>query len=734
MPAKSRTILPSSSESEEPPKRIYSSVKKKVSSSEEEEKKQPKRIYKTTKQKPVSSSESSSSEVIAPSKMKKKAYISPVKKKPLYSPSSDEEEVKIHTEYKKKLFSPLPSDSESSLLDTEPIRKKEVSPLEEKEESSEDSSSEEEEVAPYIGKDYFTKLPDVIIKKIMEMLQGEDNFNLMKSSGLLHKIISTMHLDLSGVSLTVPKLNRMIPDLMKFKTLSLRLAKPGNLSVIESKITHLVIDYSFDINNIKRCPLKSLEIRSLFLSYSLEELMVFPDLESLIIKSKPKNNTVNLEKIGFVLPTKLKYLYLENSDDVNVKIIGGLTNLETLIIKKVNNLGNLLDNCLNLKVVELYNINNQTYFGFTAKLTKLERFIFKNKEENIGLVDTLSFGDSIKYVDININAKKCVFEDCAKLRELYIEEYNSEGVLILNGCSGLEELHLNISDITNLDFLSGCPNLNTLTIKGDFVGDFSPLAECPKLRVFQINSGKLMDLSTLPHLPNLKTAKFKVEVIKSIYTLSGLSGLTSLHIDIQAGTGNLNFIGNMLQLERLILSNSHTFINVKPLFSLVNLKYLVISDMTIKNIKRASNWANIEVLHLSNIKDLTSVKYLSDCRKLRSLTLNGCGVVNLDGLNKCKNLTTLHCKKCNPLEDITGITGSNITTFSLIESSVKDVSPLLTLNHLNNLTLQGNNSIKNGKNILNRMKDMDTLLTDFDSLKNLNHYLSSPPDPSDDES
>lgn len=733
-----KIILSSSSEEEDNKRKQTTKPSKKIVLSSSSEEEDNKRKYTSAKKHTRKESTSSSKEEVKMHIAKGKKKFLPISLgevvKPKYSstPEPRKRSISESKSYSEPIRSQVSSNSftetgavNNNLFDSESEAGSARSwPSIKERSSSEDGSSEEDEkeIDSRTEDDFLSGFPNVILGIIVGMLGGEDDFNLVKSSGALDGIVSGMHLDLSEERLSPKKLKRMIPVLKKFKTLSLRLTADADISEIETKITHLILipHVDFRMKQIKRCPLKSLKLENFFYWYSIEDMMLFPHLETLILNGELRRNNILPE--SFVLPTKLKYLHLSNNEYVNMELVASLPSLETLIIDSGQTFGSVLDDCKNLKVIELNNIKDQEYFDYTSKLPKLERFILKSDNWDIDppIFDSISFGPSIKYVEIYSNGVEYSFRDCPNLREIHVKqmEYGELPTLIIDKCNKLETLNVNGFTFDNLDFLAGCPNLSNFNMKNCPLEDLSGLELCRKLETLSIHSSRTINLSTLPPLTNLKTLYLKSNLLRK-ERLAGLVNLTSLYI---SGIVDVTPIGNMLELEKLIILNSRNIKDIKTLSSLKKLKFVTIKGSRIKNIKVASNWKDIEVLDLSFSPKLTSIKPLSDCTKLRLLNISRSGITNLNGLEECKKLTHLNCLGSVHLENIKAIANGNIKEFWLSESFVKDISPLVTCSKLENLTLLYNNRVISGSNVLDKIKNLVSINSDIESSKILSNY------------
>lgn len=348
------------------------------------------------------------------------------------------------------------------------------------------------------------------------------------------------------------------------------------------------------------------------------------------------------------LPTGLKVLKMEsaivgqNKSDkvkeshINLDSIIGNLNLESLDISYCSNLGK----------DALANISKQTNLR-SLRMTGVWL-------ESLGSLDVCN-----KLEELDINA-------CIKLSKKSLEcignitslRHLSASAIDIRTAADIAYI-LRLKNLTRLD-MSECPLEDNNIIYA--------LGELPKLQVLDVTGAKIASLNGIENLKSIrllvlnKCGGLPDEEIQKLAKLKGLQGLKLANCQVR----RLSFLESLQDLKLLDLSeckeieNSEENSEFDYLGKLVALENLVISDVpTLKDLQCLAPLVNIKKLDLSTNTQLLTHHFmvLQGKEKLEVLGINNCMIDNIMGFTINLDIKELYMAGCE------NITAGNLTHF-----------------------------------------------------------------------
>ena len=408
---------------------------------------------------------------------------------------------------------------------------------------------------------------------------------------------------------------------------------------------------------------------------SLEDLVFFPNLESLTLGSNTSNAPNITTMDGIENCTKLNTLTINYGPDKDYTAVGKLTNLTNFTRWGGNDFDNIIDNlkfCYNLEKFSLV----QTPVDDMSKIAKLGNLSF------LGL------------------------NSCSVTK--------IEG---LENMTNLENLNLSSNEITKIEGLENLYKLKTLILWNNHIEDITSLSVNTALMDLNLMKNKEIDGNRNNYTGERLIALNKIgEILDRGGTISidvDKLGLFTNYKKIDLGTQNLTTLESLEGLTQLtelrLPRNKLTLEDEKSqeiLKSMTNLEYLDLSYNQITNIKEINNLKNLKTLVLngennnvnlveiediiSNLDLLTlstqSLKTIVNCdiNKITKLNLNYSGLTEIPDLSKFKKLTELVLSS-NDIEDLNTI--SNITSLQILDlGNTKLHGRMIDFSKLTNLT------------------------------------------------
>lgn len=364
----------------------------------------------------------------------------------------------------------------------------------------------------------------------------------------------------------------------------------------------------------------------------------------------------NYSMAGINAFTNLEYFETDYYDANDIRALGSLKNLRTLIIRGGDEI---------------------TDFGALQALTKLEvLYLESNQIKNISFVSRMdqlrefTLRDSIA-IDLTPLSNKTT------LTYLELEDnYEVKDYSVLSTLTSLETLHLDLCSHGEMPDVSGWKSLTQLSVSG--ADSLRFLSQLPTLEKLYLSGGDSADFDVFASLTQLSELK-----IGRIYgDLSRLDALTSLSnlktLDISAMTvyGNVEDVFAIPGLEELNISDCSFGLDFDNIAENKNLKRLYMSRICL--------WENIQVFQDGIVTYLDYDEVVLDD--------------HIDFVNKFPNLEELHVQG-NQLTDVSFAESlPQLTRLDITNNYVTDLRPLQMLTKLETVWC-GENSISQGTDL-----------------------------------
>ena len=396
---------------------------------------------------------------------------------------------------------------------------------------------------------------------------------------------------------------------------------------------------------------------------SLEDLVFFPNLESLTL-GENSSNTPNVTTMeGIENCSKLKTLIVRYGPDKDYSAVAKLSNLTYFYRMLGNDYDNIIDSIKFCKSLETLYIKNQ-------------------KEINMSRISELN--SSLKYLELTNN----------EITEI-------KGI---DKMTRLETVNLGGNLITKIEGLQQLTNLRTLYLNNNNIEDITPLAANTSLLYLNLKGNTKIDGNRSNYTGN------KLEALNKIGEILDREGTINLDID------KLKLFTNYKKLD-VSLQNLTT---LEPLEGLTQLTYLNLNSnqLTLEDTKSQEilkSMTNLETLYITN-NYITNITAINNLNNLKYLQIYGGGnKVNLKEIEDIiSNLTELRVSSEN-LKTIVNCDISKITKLPLTTSDLTELPDLTIFTKLTELNLNNNPNIYNFNNI-SKLTSLQTLILSYNDL------------------
>ena len=386
----------------------------------------------------------------------------------------------------------------------------------------------------------------------------------------------------------------------------------------------------------------------------------------------------------------------------------------------------------------------------------------------------------------SLDLSECLIEDLGfissfpNLIELNLDKNAISDLSPLKDLHSLERLSLGKNHISDITPLNDLANLQVLALNSNLLADVSSLNNMPSLVEIDLSTNDITTIADLSNLVNLESVDLSYNLISSVSALESLpiKELNIMNTDI----GDLNAVANFTELESLkagfryiwkgdehyLLTQKyeiedHFFMGLTGVETLVghnNLKSLYLGTLNGEGdeaLKQLATLTNLETLvfhqysgaedpnvlgSLVNLKELVldsggigfyDVSFLANLTKLEKLSIETfCYVEDLSVISGLTNLKELRMYKYG--EDLSFLTGlKNLRLLELKNwDTVNDYSPLLALDNLEYLVLEGEGIAVNDLSIISQLESLKFLdiesaqinnIKDVGQLSNLECFL-----------
>lgn len=257
------------------------------------------------------------------------------------------------------------------------------------------------------------------------------------------------------------------------------------------------------------------------------------------------------------------------------------------------------------------------------------------------------------------------------IRELRCD---SRGVGSLGGIEALTNLRvlqLGWNELTNIGHIATLVNLEELDVRSNDIVSLSPLADLAKLEELRVGDNRNADPGSLPNLPRLTFLEFNSA---DITTVDAFAQLTQLrHLDL----------------------NWNRIVDIAPLASLSSLRDLRINGNAIRSLDPVAGLEDLETLHARD-NPLTSASAIQGL-DLLELELGVALLTEITDIAGQERLQYLWIKgdwdqiDRSAVADITPVLGLNQLTHLQIQgTALSDLTPLADMSSLINLFVENN--------------------------------------------
>lgn len=277
--------------------------------------------------------------------------------------------------------------------------------------------------------------------------------------------------------------------------------------------------------------------------------------------------------------------------------------------------------------------------------------------------------------------------------ELVIREalQRPEGEVYSRHLRTMTVLDASNSRITNLADINLLPNLEDLNLRGNAIRDIAPLAELKSLKTLNLRGNQVRNLSPLASLTSLEYLNLYGNTsIADIHALLGLENLRTLILAFVPVGEQVEGLSRLPNLERLNLRQTGVA-DISELVALENLEYLNLYGNTdILSSTPIGQLRNLETLILANVPVGESPEFLKDLTRLRYLNLRASGVANLRALTGLRRLRYLNLHSNPHISSLQPLSGlSQLETLVLANVPIgKDADVLLNFPCLHTLNLR----------------------------------------------
>ncbi len=260
------------------------------------------------------------------------------------------------------------------------------------------------------------------------------------------------------------------------------------------------------------------------------------------------------------------------------------------------------------------------------------------------------------------------------------------GDIRLSDVEGLTNLDLCGAEITDISALASLKSLTSLYLANNGISDVSPLAELPELATLDVSRNAIGSADAFSGMKNLKSLDISYNEIKDVSPLESLTNLNSLYI-----------LGNQIEdytpLYALGIQPGRT--DEADKICVIDWKNPALEEVIRdaagvydRGITR-HDLADITDLDLRG-KELEDISALGILENLTSLTLSDNRISDITPLSGLTNLEMLDLSR-NSLEDISALGNlTNLTALGLSDNKISNVAPLTALSSLKSLYLAGN--------------------------------------------
>ena len=466
---------------------------------------------------------------------------------------------------------------------------------------------------------------------------------------------------------------------------------------------------------------------------SLQDLVFFPNLESLTLGDLSGNNSPNITSMDGIENctklTNLSVIFGPDKDYSAVSILVSLTNFKRYFGNDYENIINALKKC---KTLKSFSISNQNQVDM-SKISELSDDLTDLTLNYNGITKIEGLSSKVNLNSLSLEHNQITkiegLENLTKLKTLDLWSNHIEDITPISKNTALT--NLNLSANTEIDGdrsnytgerLEALNKIGEILDRGGTINlDIDKLGLFTNYKNLNLGSQNLTTLEPLEGLTqleslNLNNNQITLEDTKSQEILQAMTNLKSLYLNNNKIT-NIVTINSLKNLTTLHLTGDNNKVNLKEIEDIIsNLRYLTVSNDSLKTIINCDinkiTTLNLAGSTLTEIPDLSkftkltkldlrgisSIDNFSTISKIVSLENLGLSNVNLHGrmidFSRLTNLTNLNLSGntlwSEDLENLKALKNNSNLTIDLSNNSIIDATALLELNPNTKINLSGN--------------------------------------------
>lgn len=353
----------------------------------------------------------------------------------------------------------------------------------------------------------------------------------------------------------------------------------------------------------------------------------------------------NYSMAGINAFENLEYFESDYYDAKDIRALGSLKNLKTLIIKggdEIEDFG-ALQALTELEVLYLES-NQIKEISFVSRMEHLREFTLR---DSIAIdLSPLSDKTGITYLELEDNydiKDYSVLSNLTALETLHLDLCTYGEMPEVSGWGNLKEL--SVSGADSLQFLSQLPTLNKLYLSGGNADDFGVFAYLTELEELEIGRiyGDLSHLDALTSLTGLKKLDIhSMTVYGDVEDVFAIPGLEELNINDCSFGMDFDRIPENANLKRLYMSRVSVWENIQVLQDGI-VTYLDYDEVALSDhMDFVAKFPNLEELYLQGNK-LTEITFAESLPQLTKLDVTDNYITDLRPLQKLTKLETVWC-------------------------------------------------------------------------------------------
>lgn len=319
-----------------------------------------------------------------------------------------------------------------------------------------------------------------------------------------------------------------------------------------------------------------------------------------------------------------------------------------------------------LKELTIENGNSISNFTDLAKITYLEKLVISsNKLKNLSILENMTGLKELSLTNTYITdiSKLSKYKDTLTKLEL-MDNYDLDDFSAISQLNNLETLSVELGYYSEVPDFSGMSKLTTLYMYG--AQDITNLGKATNLTDLTLESCNMDNMSVLANLTKVKIFKLKrpnsfIEEFEGIPSMTAIETLDLSSVYLYA---NVEEIFSLPNLKTLLMNDSRICLDLSKLpenktLQVLNLNNSTLEKMTIvpmeyydyvdyeaidlnENMNMFAKFPNIQELYVSNL-GIESTEVFGQLKSLRMLDISNNSISELKSLAGLENLEKIWC-------------------------------------------------------------------------------------------